>query len=409
MSDAQGTAAMLAADGWRSRAARLVVFVFGDVIAAAHVFMIAGMVLYDPDGQVIPPIHTMTTREPLELLLISFLAYQAGRILALRPWRRGAAGVAARPAPQEPGPALVVVACCCAAAVLAIQVWNVVTRGSLADVAFAKAEAGETLGPLNRIIYGVLPFLAGLLYYTTHFHRRWRRLALLLCGVCLVGLALTLFKISVVLFLLQLMYLTLIARGERTPSLGALLRSPRVALAVAGLAVGMYYLSEGEDLAMSFRIVLSRALVFSWEGFAYVVETPALPDLADQWSVFTGAVSSPSPDVLLATDMLGLDPPPIGIVVTLPGFLFRNFGALGVAVGALGLGVLAQQAISRATRESRPSAVLLWVSSYFACVEAFLVGNVFNTLRGTVVTLLFTFVLAAILERRTAANEWRAA
>lgn len=386
-----------------SAIARFLTFAVGDMIAAAHVVMIAGMLLYDPENQVIPPIHTMSTALPLQLMLLSYFAYQAGRLVARRPLPASGTTLA-HPAPPVPGAAVSWLACVCAGIVVIVQIVNLRNKGSLADLAFAKASSGEEFGPLNRVTYTMLPYLAGFLYYTSLFHKRLRWIAFPVAAMCLVGLALTLFKVNVVLFLVLLVYLSLIARGETTVSLGALFRSPRVAMAVVVVAVAMYYASEGEGLWMSVSVVLARAVVFSWEGFAYIVETPARPDLAEQLSVFMGARAAPPPDVLLAKEMLNLDPPPIGIVVTLPGFLYRNFAAWGVGLGALVLGWCAQRAVERATRDVSTALVVLSLSLYFALVEVFLVGNLFNTLRGGILTLLATYAVVLGLEKARAAS-----
>jgi hypothetical protein len=381
-----------------SNLGQLLAFLFGDVIAAAHVVMIVGMLSYDPDNQIIPPLHLMSTTLPLRLVVSSYCAYQMGRLLSR--WRRPREREPLSLVPPGPPPATVtLLACACAAVVLGVQAANVISKGSLADVALAKANSSEDFGPLVRIIYTALPFLTALIFYASRFHPWYRRLAYPLIAACLVGLALTMFKVSIVLFLIALLYLSAVARGTRHPSLLMLLRSPATAVAVAAIAIVMYYLSEGEDLFTSAAVVLARALVFSWEGFAYVVETPAAPDLAEQLQVFVGMNPLPPPDILLATQMLGVDPPPIGIVVTFPGFLYRNFADLGVAVGALLLGIAAQRALDTANATNRPACVVLGLFGYLGLVDVFLVGNLLHAIRGTGLTLAVTCVIVLLLER----------
>jgi hypothetical protein len=282
--------------------------------------------------------------------------------------------------------------------VVATQLWNFTTRGSLAELALAKADAAEELGPLNRVVFTAFPFLAAVVYYASRFHARQRPAALALVALCAGGLALSLFKINLILFLLLLLFLSVFAARRAPPSLGVLLRSPRIAAVVVVLAVGMFHLSEGEGLATSIAYVAARILLFSWEGFAYVVEAPAAPDLGDQLAVFLGQQAGPSPDLLLATEMLHLDPAPFGIVVTYPGFLYRNWGEAGVLLGAVALGVAAQLAVRAATRAARPASVVLWLSTYMMLVGTFLVGNVFNSLRGELLTLLAVYGLVRLVD-----------
>jgi hypothetical protein len=372
-------------------------FLVGDPIAAAHLLMITGMLTYDPYDQILPPLHVMSTAQPLYLLLLSYSAYQGARLLVARsPRRRGPLVVV--PAPLEaPRWPVLATAAVCAFVVVAVQIWNLRNRGSLAEIAAAKADGTEEFGPLNRITYNALPFLTAVVYYSSFFHRRLRTFAYALIVCCVAGLALTLFKVNLILFLLLLLFLGVTARRQMTPTLGALLRSPRLVIMLGVFALGMFHFSEGDDLATSVAYIVARIILFSWEGFAYVVETPAGPDVSEQLAVFLGHHASPSPDVVLASEMLHMDAPPIGIVVTYPGFLYRNWQELGVVVGAFVLGLLAQAVMQAATADRRPARVVLCFSIYFALLSVFLVGNVFNTLRGELATLLAAYVLVALV------------
>lgn len=385
----------------KAKLARVFWFMCGDIVAAVHLVFIAGMITYDPDNQLIPPLHEMSTPDPLTLMLMSYAGYQLGRLVAYR-LDRPHPDVQAplRSAPEPVRGAVLFFTLVTALVVLVIQARNFAAQGSLAEIALAKAEAADRMGPLNRIIFTAFPFLAGVLWYTSAFQVQQRLLAVLVSIVCALGLALTLFKGGVILFFVFLLYLSLITRRGGEPSLRALARRPKVALAVVATVVGMYYLSEGEGLIVSLRYVIARLTLFAWEGFAYVVEAPADPDLAAQLQVFLGKETGPPPDLLLASDMLRIPEPPIGIVVTFPGFMFRNFGEPGVVVGALLLGLAMQRLLTGATRADHPSRVILALSLYFTLVRVFLVGNIFHSLRGEVLTMLAVYAFVRFFEAR---------
>jgi hypothetical protein len=378
-----------------AKGASLAWFLVGDLIAAMHLIFITGMLTYDPGGQVIPPIHEMTTSMPLALVILSYISYQIGRILA----GRSHSISTTRAEPEPPGWIFLLCTSVVAVVVVSFQTRLLLQLGSLEAAALSKAETTQELGPMARLIYTGLPFLAGVLWHQSAFHKKYRTASYLLAGACLFALLLTLFKGQVLLFALTLLYLTLCARSNDEPSLREVIRSPFFLSALAGI-VAMFLLSEGESVLGSIWYVIGRASIYSWEGLAYVVEAPAAPDLESQVLTFLGRPPAGmlSPDLELASEMLGISPPPIGVVITFPGFLFRNFGSIGVAVGAIVLGYLARKALRAAARTSLSERAVFGVMFYFCLVHIFLVGNVFNTIRGDIATLVATYAIVRGME-----------
>ena len=253
----------------------------------------------------------------------------------------------------------------------------------------------------TRAIDVLLPFTAlycvGLcLRYPCRRHAM--AIATMMCLCCLSLLFLKAGKGNIFKFLFGLVYLFDL-NSDREIKLFSV-RTICLMLLGAFVMVGAFHLSEGQDWIHSMLYVMDRFLVYSWEGLNYIVHGQLPPDIKPQLLRFL-SLGGPgaSPDILLARQMTHNPNASFGVIPTLFGFLYRNGGLTLVALGffALGFGVR-ELFIRMHTRRHDILAITTCYYLFLMLFTMFLVGDVFDEIRGLGLSVLVIYLMFRILE-----------
>lgn len=280
---------------------------------------------------------------------------------------------------------------------------------STPDIAKGAFLAPPTYG-CTRILYIGLP-LSLFIYMAYQFKNEKEKKLItprnvFFLTIGLLPLFIGLFKGSVITFLLGMVLVY--DKFKKRIRIRLSFRNLLLAVLVVLMPIFQYYFSEGErNFHLSASYVFQRLLVYSQEGFNYIVYAELPPNWMDQLRTFLGlAVERPgNPGFLLSQDMLNREEPTFSTVTTLYGFCWRNGGWLTLIIGFAILGAWAEILI----RRIRFSNSVFWVSFhiclFIVLLKTVLVGEPFNDLRGPILSLLCAVAVFEITKKEVVPHE----
>lgn len=154
------------------------------------------------------------------------------------------------------------------------------------------------------------------------------------------------------------------------------------------------YLTEINDFSSAVLYVLNRLMIYSWEGFNYIVLYKLGPNALDQFETFLGIRPDIIPGHILASEFFGVNPPPIGLNTTLFGFAYRNGGIPLVVIMFFFLGFSVKKILEEFSNTKNKVTSVTCVFLYIALMKMFLVGEPFRDLRGALLSLLVVHFLS---------------
>lgn len=256
----------------------------------------------------------------------------------------------------------------------------------------------------TRAIDVFLPFITIYLFGLIRRYRA-RKHAMLVLAACILGtLALLLGKANkghLFVFFLGLLYMEDVVDPRSISFL-----SPRVLFLIFLAGVGAFMgsvLAEGGQLLWTAQYLVGRVLVYSWEGFNFIVVKHLPPDIGYQIIRFLSPFYyGDSPDTLLTKELLNTDRVPFTVLPTLFGFLYRNGGHVTVAGGFFILGFCVRSVLGWMEKNRHD---VLSMTTYFFIYIMFLNmllnGNVFDELRGYGLSILIAYLLLRIFAQGT--------
>jgi len=269
------------------------------------------------------------------------------------------------------------------------------------DAALLKMQLNLNSMGRTRVIDIILPFLSLVLYglyLSLEKHSLIIRCFVFSCiGLTLAFLLARLFKGNVVIFLLGLVFIKE-AVGQKKYKL-LTVSNFRLLMLLVMLITAVYFSTEGDGVMHSLLYLFNRLVIYSWEGFNYLIYINAEPDIYQQLSrVFSFKSSMESPGTVLAMGFYETENPVVAISPTFFGFLYRNGEELLVILGFLILGFLKRNIIY-GLEKYRFNILRITLSYYLyiMLLKIFLVGNLFDELRGQGLTLLFIYVFIMLV------------
>ena len=374
-----------------------------DLFRIAFACFLIGAVFHEQMPKVAPLYHQIQQGRVLTVMITALVCFLAGQWLRDR-WDKGKVSLAADadPNPQR----LFVASVLLAFSLLGLAVFLLAMRGipMLADDP-GKASAMKlalnirTFG-LTRVTDVFLPFLSVLCFgmslrYSQKRHPRI--LAGVLAGLTLAILFFKAGKANAIWLVLGLLTVYDLVQKRQ-----ARLFTARVLLSMlACLAVGIsiIYVTEGQEMVFTLKYLAGRVFIYSWEGFNFILLKKLPCDLGWQLERFfsIGGVYE-SPDVILSREITGGKSIHFAVIPTLFGFLYRNGGLPLVACGFLILGALVRGVVRRIERNcGNVLNATAWFFVYLMLLDIFLVGNVFDEIRGMGISVLVMYLALRFL------------
>lgn len=379
-----------------------------DLFKIAFACFLIGGLFYKQIPQVAPLLFEIDQGRVLTVFIVALVCFLAGEWLRNR-W--GKRGEALRPSAPDPNPQRLFVA----GMILALSLFGLagllfVQRGvpmltnDPNKAAAIKASLNIRTYGLTRVTDVFLPFLSVLCVGLSLKYSRKRHpkvLAAVLAGLTLAILFVKAGKANAVELIIGLLVAYDLARPGRVRLLSG--RLLLVLLACLLVMVSIFYVTEGQEMVFTLKYLAGRVFVYSWEGFNFIVLKNLPPDLGSQLGQFFSVGGRhDSPDVLLARQMTQREDVPFAVVPTLFGFLYRNGGMALVAGGFLVLGGLVRSVVLKMEQhKDNMLKATAWYFTYLMLLTIFLVGNVFNEIRGMGATVLAIYLLFRFLSTVT--------
>lgn len=256
-----------------------------------------------------------------------------------------------------------------------------------ANDTYARTSFGSgTFGRIRALI-AFCPLSSLMMFLFSYYDKRYRRSAYAAIGITLVFLAFYSFKGNIVWYLLMLFLVSMYMSGKKQIGKAALYAT--VAFLII-LSIFSLWLSEGPSFA--FENLLMRATADEVDGFDFIIHSfiplngymngeHFFSELSNTF--FSIYQEGESFDFQLASLFYGKSVT-WGIVQTLYGFCYLDYGLLGIAIGFFFLGLvtkLVEKGLEKGSNNT-PEGLIFGVFVVVILIKILLVGNVFNELKG---------------------------
>jgi oligosaccharide repeat unit polymerase len=257
----------------------------------------------------------------------------------------------------------------------------------------------------TRIIDLMLPFISLYLYslYLIKFKDNPfpKIIVWIVIFSALTLLIFRLFKGNILYFLVGILHVRTLYSGKKIQILNFKNITIILLIVIVFLASIFYFtegLHEGVDFLSSVLYLANRVLIYSWEGLNFIVSENLGPDFNQQFRNFLSLESSEDPGSILAQEFFGLPEIRFAVVPTLFGFLYRNGGYILIVSGFILLGFIVKPlSIKMDNQQNKCLENVFYYYLYVMLFKIFLVGNVFNEIRGMAMSILFIYFLLKVI------------
>lgn len=368
-----------------------------DFFVIMFFFYIIGISTYDQLPLLIPLRHQIVQEELLKIVIISFFAYMFGKKMNFNKKKfRNKIFIYDNLSIQ------ILKIVFSIFAIISIGFY-IINGFPIAQIGSGAAEAklgvtGSRSYGITRILYIMMPFVSLYLFsiFINKSNIKKKKSISFYIIITLIILSLGLFKGQLVTYFLSLMILYDKFVKPIVFSFKSILISTLVILAIT-IPI---FLTEINNYFDALLYIFNRLLIHSWEGFNYIVLMDLPTDILYQLESFLGLKYMESPDVLLGKEYTGRNDVDFAVVPTLFGFCYRNGGYLTIVLVFSLLGILVKSIIKQISYSNDSLLVVTFVMLYFQLFKILLVGNIFNALRGPVLTLFLIYFLMKFIKRK---------
>ena len=252
----------------------------------------------------------------------------------------------------------------------------------------------------TRILYVLLPYITIVLYSMVKNHKNnvntnVKYISYML--ICFLLLSFGLFKGALITYILTIVFVY----DKYCKRINISMKSIIIGICTIAIIILPIFLTEINDFGKALLYLLNRLIIYSWEGFNYIVLYDLPPDINLHFQGFIGLKQVESADVILGAEFTRINPPPIAIVPTLFGFCYRNGGIPLVVITFIILGFIVERIIKKFARTQDEVKSTTYIFLYIVFFKMMLVGNVFNDIRGPILSLVVIhYVSRIILNKR---------
>lgn len=368
-----------------------------DIFYLMFLFYIFGVLLYDKLPILIPLKYEVVQDELLKIIVISFISYFFGKnIFSFRKKLDTRVFIYDNLSIQKIKIlfwGFVILS----TAFYAFNGLPIAQLGAFAAESKLKITGARSYG-ITRVLYVMLPFLSLYIYaiFVNKVNMVNKKSFIFYSVITLTILSFGLFKGQLITYFLSM----IILHDAFVKSFKINLKSIINLILIIIVTTIPIFLTEINNYSDSLLYMFNRLTIYSWEGLNFIVYRDLPPDIFYQLKSFIGLEYMESPDVILGKEYAGLNNINFAVVPTLFGFCYRNGGYLSIIITFLLLGILVKRIIKNIYSNNDSLVVVTNVMLYIFLFKMFIVGNVFHTVRGPILTLFLIFFSLRFIKRK---------